>query len=234
MAAGCSHGHLIHKGIEKQVIDFRNEYNPHECVHLGDVLDTGPFRSGAKGTSDQNAPITPDKNAALDFIHKLRPTRITYGNHDWRLVRLLNHPEIITRECAGAMWRDLEAAAKAVGAKTYPYHYRENVCMIGGVGYMHGISYAKNAIEVHSNFVGGRVVHAHTHRTGMHSPNGLVDRSSFSVGLLADSSLMTYAHERLATGSWAHGLVFGEFCDEESVLWLVSAEQGKPLRFPKI
>lgn len=232
LAIGCSHGHLINQRIEKQVLAFREAYDPHEVVHLGDVIDTAAFRQGARGTADQGAPILPDKAAALGFIERLRPTRITWGNHDHRLVKLQSHPEEIVRYCAGGLWNDLQKTARAVGAKTYPYHYRDNICKIGGVHYMHGISHAKNATEIHAKYCGGRVVHAHTHRAGMYTPEGLDDMTSFSAGMLADANLLTYAHERLATGAWRHGMVFGEFCETESVLWLVSSEPGKELRFP--
>lgn len=234
MAVGCSHGHLIDRRIEKAVLQFREDYQPDEVVHLGDLIDTAAFRSGARGTADQGAEILPDRNAALGFLERLRPTRITYGNHDHRLVKLQSHPEEIVRYCAGGLWNDIQKTAREVGAKTYPYHYKQNICRVGGVAYMHGFSHAKNATEIHSKYCQGRTVHAHTHRTGMFVPDGLYDATSFSVGFLANPELMGYAHERMATGSWKHGLLFGEYTESESVLWLVSCEPGSQWRFPNL
>jgi len=234
MAVGCSHGHLIDKTIEAQVLWFRDQWKPDTRVHLGDVMDTAAFRSGAKGTSDESEPIIPDRDAALGFLKAYEATHICWGNHDWRLHKLMSDRSAIVQMCASKLWFELEETARNLRAKTAPYHYRKNILKIGGVHYMHGISFARNAIQIHSNFVGGRVVFAHTHRNGQWSPDGLADRSSFNVGTLADPDKMPYAHERLATGSWGPGVVFGEYTDEESVLWLASSDQGKPLRFPSM
>ena len=49
MAVGCTHGHLIHPKLRKQVLAFRKAFNPQIRVDLGDLIDTaaGDQQAGA-------------------------------------------------------------------------------------------------------------------------------------------------------------------------------------------
>ncbi len=232
VALGCTHGNLLDPQLASQVLKFIRHYAPDIKIHLGDVMDTAAFRGGAAGTPDEQTEIEPDFQAACGFLEKYQPTHITWGNHDHRLWIHADNPKAVFRDVAKRLKKGLLAKAREIGAKTYEYHYRKNVVQIGGVHYLHGISFAENAIRLHAEYVKGRVVFAHTHRNGIHASNSLVDSTSINVGTLAAIDKMGYAHQRMATGSWAPGIVIGEYTQNESRLWLIPGKQGGPLIFP--
>lgn len=234
VAVSCNHGHLQDDARIAEVLQFAKDFGATTRVLLGDVVDTAAFRRGAEGTADEGVDPEPDTLKGIEFIHNFRPTHITWGNHDWRLWQLSTHPKAIVAQAAKFLRKQLEDAAKDVGAICYPYTHRKNVALIGGVHYMHGFAYGADAIAKHSSYVKGRVVFGHTHRNGIYCPNGMVDASSFNVGTLADVDKMHYAHQRLATGSWGPGAVWGYHNETKSHLWLSHSDQGEPLVFPGV
>jgi len=232
VALGCTHGNLMDPKLRRQVLQFVKKYKPDTRVHLGDTVDTTALRSGAAGTRDEQIPLEPDLEAGLEFLDEYVPTHITWGNHDWRAWKESANPKAIFAAAAKNVKDSLIAKAKELHARTYNYHYRDNIAKIGGVHYMHGISFAQNALQKHANYVKGRAVFAHTHRNGVLATEGLIDSSSINVGTLADIKKMTYAHHNMSTGAWAPGIVFGEYTLNESHLWLVTGKQGGELIFP--
>ncbi len=230
MAIGCSHGHLIHRGISEQVLQFAKSFKPHTRFHLGDVVDTAAFRGGASGTKDEAEPIAPDRNSAVEFLKAYVPTHVAWGNHDWRLWEMAHSPKAIVAHCASELRDQLIAAVG--GAQTVPYHFRQGWFELGGYYWGHGFWFNEQAVRDHAEFLGGPLVMAH-----LHVPQQVQGRTrkwteSFCTGLLGDPDLMTYAHRRRATARWGHGVVFGEYTEREARLWLAKSAPGQPLQFP--
>ncbi len=232
MAIGCTHGHLINRALADQVLHFRQQFNPEIRIHLGDLIDTAAFRSGAEGTRDECEPIGPDRNAALEFLEAYEPTHITWGNHDWRLWELSQHPKAIVADAAGRLRKDLEDTAAAMHAQTRPYHIKEGWFDIGGVSWGHGYMFNLYALRDHVEMnweVRGvpRTVHAHTHIpqdwNGRMGTNRRM--ASYCVGTLMDIRKATYAHRRKNTMRWGPGLVYGEVNDTDARIFLAS---GRP------
>lgn len=232
MAVGCTHGHLAHPQRQREVLQFKKRFDPHVAFDLGDLIDTAAFRSGAHGTKDEAEPIAPDRMAAVDWIRKYQPTHITWGNHDWRPYELQFHHNAIIAEAAATVWTRLIDAAKEVGAKTKPYDIKKGWFFMGGYGWTHGYMYSESAVRDHSEMAGVPVVMAHIHRPLQERGRMLIDRPSFCVGTLGDLDKFDYARRRRAFTRWAAGMVFGEMCENNSRLWLVSARQDEALRFP--
>ncbi len=231
-AIGCSHGDLADKSRLDEVMKFVSRFDPKIRFDLGDVMDTAAFRNGAKGTKDEAMPIEPDNLAAVDWIRRYRPTHISWGNHDWRLVEWRGHHNATLAYAAGIVWNKLEDAAKEVGALTVPYDYEKGWFELGGRAWGHGYWYNEAAVRDHAEYLGMPVVMAHLHRALSERGRTRADTTSFCVGLLADIDKMNYARRRRATSRWSAGIVFGEVCEGDAALWLATGAKGKPIHFP--
>ena len=219
MAVGCSHGlHADLKAVAA-VLKFRNSYKPDTCVHLGDFCDTTAFRSGAKGSADESEPIAPDVEGGLDFLERLRPTLVLAGNHEARLWRLAKSPNAIVSHCSTKVIGEILDTCKTHKAEFVEYNGIHQGKMIGGFRYMHGVFYSENAVRDHCEAF-GNVVHAHTHRAGMSKGRRSDNPTGYSVGTLTGRGSMDYSSGRRSTLSWSSGFVWGEYTDNQSVLWL--------------
>lgn len=56
MAVGCSHGIYADPLAVEAVLRFREQYRPHEVIHLGDFTDMSPFMGGSNGEGDAIKP----------------------------------------------------------------------------------------------------------------------------------------------------------------------------------
>jgi hypothetical protein len=219
LAVGCSHGHLADPKAVSAVLRFKKSYRPDTTVHLGDFTDTAAFRSGAKGTGDEAEPIAPDIDAGLQLLRDLEPTLVYAGNHEARLFKLARHYNAIVAECAQHIVEQINRSVIALKAEFVQYkgiwEWRE----LGGYKYMHGSFYSENATRDHAEAF-GNCVHAHTHRACVSKGRRSDNPSGFGVGTLTSIGNMDYANTRRATLSWSAGFVWGEYCDDASVLWL--------------
>lgn len=234
MAVGCSHGDLCHPVIREQVLEFKRRFNPHYRMELGDLIDTACFRNGAAGTKDEARSPRDDRSAALRWIAEYEPTHIAWGNHDWRLHELKDHPKAIIATLAGDMWDELEAAARNVKAKTVPYDIKYGWHHLAGYDWGHGYMYNQWALRDHAEMNGSPTVMAHLHYA--HSVEGRTrkDTPSFCAGALADDTKLIYGRRRRACLNHNHGLVYGEVdvSGDRADLHLLRSEQGEPLRIP--
>ena len=220
MAVGCTHGHLIHPKLRKQVLAFRKAFNPQIRVDLGDLIDTAAFRAGATGGHDECEDPRPDANAAVEWLREYEPTHIAWGNHCWRLWKLANHPKQIISVAASTLRKQLTDEATKLYAKTVPYHIRDGWHVIGGYYWGHGYMVNIQAVRDHAEMLGGAVVMAHIHKPEMYVPRTINARPSFCAGTLMDPRNAHYAEFRRATLQWAPGIVYGEVSDTDARLHL--------------
>lgn len=235
-AIGCTHGDHVDWKVFDHCVAFMDRYKAEHRIHLGDVLDTAAFRSGAKGTKDEARPIAPDYNAGIKALEKMRPTVITWGNHDVRLLDLMDHPSAIVSMAAGSLWNELQSVAKRLKAKTVPYDIEDGWIKIGGHYWGHGYQYNESAVRDTAEMLGGPVVMAHLHRPLQERGRMRMSKDSFCVGLQANPRMMSYARRRRATTRWGHGCVWGEVCETKtggySKLWLSASAPGQLPPFP--
>ncbi len=232
MAVGCSHGEFAHPKIAKQVLQFRKDFAPHIRFELGDITDTTAFRTGARGTKDEQADPEADLRAGLRWLQRYEPTHIAWGNHDWRLYKLLDCSNGIIAAAASRSWYELQDAAAKLKAQTRPYRLKKGWFDLFGAAWGHGYMWNEQALRDHAEYNGLPTIMAHIHapqelqgRTRKHTP-------SFCVGAIADGDLLTYNENNRAKARHGHGIVFGEVCDTEHRLWLAKSENGETLHFP--
>jgi hypothetical protein len=231
-AVGCTHGELVNPAIRRQVLDFRRRFQPEIRFELGDLMDTTCFRAGAAGTKDESKSPRDDQAAALRWLREYEPTHIAWGNHEWRMYRLMEHPKAIVATLAAQMWNSLTDAAAKLHAKTVPYNLRHGWHYVGGVAFGHGYMFNEMALRDHAETLGCPVVMAHLHAPQMAEGRTIKDTPSYCVGGLVDEEKLDYGHLRRASLRHGHGVVFGEISDTEAHLWLARSENGKPLVFP--
>ena len=226
LAVGCSHGNLIDPRASAAVLDFRQRWKPDTVAHLGDFIDTAAFRAGAKGTSDESAPIEPDIEAGLHFLSELRPNIILNGNHEARLWRLQNHHNAIVADCAGQIINRIRMKADKLKATFIEGWSIRDYATIGNFKLMHGYMFSENACRDHAE-AHGNVIFAHTHRAGMAKGRRDDSPTGYCVGTLSNIPNMDYASARRATLSWAGGFVWGEYTDTRAVCWLHEQPQNQ-------
>lgn len=219
MAVGCSHGFLIDPVAEDAILRFKKSWAPDMMVHLGDFTDTTAFRAGAAGTNDETQEIRPDIDGGLDFLEKLRCNLIFCGNHEDRVWRLSNHYNAITSMASKAIKDDIEATAKMLKADLVPWHIMTGWRPIGNYLFGHGYMYNENCPRDHAEAFGNCVI-AHWHRTGQAKGRRSDNPTGYCVGTLTRIANMDYAKSRRSTLAWDQGFVWGEYTDNQAVLWL--------------
>lgn len=232
MAVGCSHGDLAHPSALQDVLEFKRRFQPEVRFELGDLVDTRPFRSGAAGSVDEGQRPRDDHAAALRWLRQYEPTHLAWGNHDWRLHELREHPKAIVAELADRLWQELVNAAREISCQTRPYDIEDGWFEMGGVAFGHGFMFNENSVRDHAEMLGMPVVMAHLHRPQQVEGRTLRDTPSFCVGALADDRKLTYGRRRRASVTHGHGIVYGEVSDSEAHLWLIRAGNGERFHFP--
>ena len=219
IAAGCSHGQFIDSGVADDLIKFKNDFNPHTTLHLGDFLDQTAFRSGAGGTPDEAMDITDDIIKGLHFIERLAPDFLFLGNHDKRAYRLASHPKAIVAHAAQAVVDDINRLAKEVKAELVPYTDVTDVScwrMLGDIAFGHGFMFGINACEQHVNLLGENVCFVHTHAVDIRTARTHGGKTGYNIGCVADITKLAdqYAGQRMKTSTWKNAWAYGEYGDD--------------------
>ena len=231
LVVGCSHGIHADPAALEAVVRFRQSFQPHTVVHLGDFVDTTAFRSGAKGTADEGSPVDADIDSGLEFLSRLRPTMVLCGNHEQRLWRAMASPSAIVSHCAETVVRGIEAHCRKLRASLRTYTGIWQGEQLGGYRLMHGVFFSENATRDHAEAY-GNVIHAHTHRAAVAKGRRSDNPTGYCVGTLTTASNMDYAAIRRATLSWSQGFVWGEYTDDQAQLWLHENQTGKAWHLP--
>ncbi|MEN6534621.1 MAG: hypothetical protein ABFD89_13215 [Bryobacteraceae bacterium] len=217
MATGCLHSVYACREYQRNVRAFKKDFRPDRHIELGDVLDTACLRGGARGTKDETEPLEPDVRAALNWIREMEPSDWMLGNHDTRVVELIDHPSAIVAELSRRLWADMQAAAGSVKCKIHHYDIETGWLTLGNTDFGHGFMYNVNAVRDHVEMRrGNNVVMAHVHKPEFVPGRVIGAPWGICVGLGADPRKMKYARRRRQTLAWGHGLAYGYFCDNDS------------------
>jgi hypothetical protein len=219
VAVGCSHGAYIDDVAANAILTFVGAFKPHCVVHLGDFCDMTAFRSQARGTADEAAPIHPDIERGLGFLEEIKANCVFCGNHEARLFKLADHYNSIVAELAGNVIREIEKTCHKLHAELIPYNILRGHRIIGGYRYLHGYFFNELAARDHAETF-GNCVFAHTHSVCEARGRRIDMPRALCVGTLARIPNLDYALQRRKTLSWSQGFVWGEYCDNESMLWL--------------
>ena len=184
IAIGCTHGEYANKDALAAVLLFCEQFKPDHRIHLGDAYDTRALRTGAKGSSDEAAPLEGDLKAGREFLRAFRPTVFTEGNHDFRPRQLSTHHNTIVRECAQSVLQRMMEPIKQCGAQWFPWSIWSPY-ELGGYKFFHGVLYGENYLRDTANRFGNSVV-AHAHRAGVSKGVHINNPTAYGVGTLAD------------------------------------------------
>lgn len=238
LAVGCSHGHLADQRLLRGVLKFRDRWKPHKVAHLGDAIDLACLREGAIHTADDALSPEDDLQAGMAFIEQLRPNVWHLGNHEARLVRLMESPRAIVASLAGRLMADIESQAQRLKCELVPYNFQHGWRSPFGSDCLTGHGYMANemALRDHAEAVcagtATKVIIAHIHRVSQHEGRRRDHPTGYCVGWMGDPSLAHYAAQRRATSSWSRGFAWGEFCETETVVWLAKETQNGQIRLP--
>lgn len=233
MAVGCSHGHLIDDTAAKAVLKFQAQYKPNFSIHLGDYIDTAPFRTGVRGTKDEGVSLESDLRHGVTFIKSYRPDLIFNGNHDIRLWRNQDHYNEIIAHCARSIVKEIKAAIpkKAIFIEPYVNRGLISVYRLGDTNFLHGFMYNENALRDHAEHYGNCVI-AHKHTAAQIQGRRMDNPTCWCVGLLGDPMKFEYAYTQRSFSQWSQGFTWGEYCDDECIVNLCKRNNGDEWKLP--
>lgn len=215
---GCSHGHLIDPLAEDAVIRFVRNYKPDTVIHLGDYLDTDAWRSHLNG--DVATDPVQDIYAGYEFLQKAGVTHLCMGNHDERPYRYVSNKDERIRFAAEQAIKLAEHDIKKLGIKYLASWSNWKWFQFGDTKFLHGTIFNKRAAADMATMYEGNVVFAHTHVTMLDKSETIGNHTGICVGTLSQIENMEYPKSRRRTMAWSQGIVFGEYCDNETKLWL--------------
>lgn len=224
MVTGCPHSIYLCREYRRNVLKFKREFGQCTNVLAGDLIDTACLRSGARGTKDEAEPLEHDLRSGFDWLRDLSPNKWTLGNHDIRPYELMTHPSAIISELSKRLVNEMRTTAKSVGCQMIEgYDIETSWIQLGNIDIGHGWMYNESAVRDHIEMRRGKnVIIAHLHRP-QYVPGRVVGApQGICVGLGADPRKMGYARRRRATLTWAHGIAYGEYCDDASTMNLIS------------
>lgn len=211
-------------------------WRPHLIVHLGDWCDATALRTGAAGSNDEFAPISPDIDGGLQFLCELRDRcdklMVFDGNHEVRIARMAKSSRAIIAEVGLQIQRRISSAMERMRAEHVSYRGVWEKRRLGNFTLMHGVGAGGvGALKQHVNAF-GNVVIAHTHAAHMECGTRDDGAVGYSVGTLADIERLEYANTRFNTLRWSAGFVWGEYNENHACLWLNRKPKSGPWRMP--
>jgi predicted phosphodiesterase len=223
MAVSCNHGHHANKAALDAVLKFRDEYDPHTVLHLGDAIDLQAFMASKVGKGDGEAFVS-DIAEGIGFIQDLRPTIFFIGNHEDRLFRELRQSKNdFVLWAAGNLLTKIEVALKSIKADMVPYSGTfdpKSWRTYGGTAFGHGYMYGEMCARDHAEMLGQPVAFGHAHKLIRQAGRVVGAPEGICVGCLCDLPAMSYAKMRRQTAAWDHGFVWGEYTDKWCKLYI--------------
>ena len=236
MAVGCTHGHLVDNALLKQVYAFQERYKPHTRIALGDHIDLACLRAGALGTADDAADPEGDLNDGLLFISRFQPQVYLLGNHEARLTTLMESPRAIVSALASRIYQQIVDRSEEIKCEVVPYSFQNGWRQFGDALFGHGYMINEQAVRDHAESIcsgtATKAVIAHLHRVTQAEGRNRAHPTGYCVGWLGDTEGLTYAKNRRATSSWSRGFAWGEYCDNETQIWLAKETKNNTFRLP--
>jgi len=230
MAVGCTHaGHLDYKAW-KEVLAFKQRWQPETTIHLGDFLDTSAWRAGARNNPDdpdRGESIAEDYLVGISHLKELSPQVCMLGNHEFRVWDLLKSNSAIVAYAAEEGVKAIEGAIKKLKARMFEYDIEKGVFILGNTYFIHGYSHGESAVRDAVESYGKSVVMAHLHRPEIARGRILGAPIGHCTGTLANVGAMGYARRRRATLRWGHGFCYGEYAHDACVTWLATPTKGE-------
>lgn len=236
LAVGCSHGHMADQALLRQVLTFKERFKPQLTIHLGDAIDLACLRTGAAGSADEAADPEGDLNDGLAFLSQLRPQVYLLGNHEARLRHLMESPKAIVSALACRVYQQIQDRAREIKCKVIDYNFQDGWYSFGDTLAGHGYMVNEMAVRDHAESIctgsHNKVILAHLHRVTQAEGRNRAHPTGYCVGWLGDPKQAGYAAQRRASTSWSRGFAWGEFCDNETIIWLAKETKNGTFRLP--
>ena len=236
LAVGCSHGHHADQALLRRVLAFKARWKPTTTIHLGDAIDLACLRNGSAGTADESVDPEGDLQDGLAFLHQLEPRLYFLGNHEARLNTLMESPKAIVSALAARVMGQITDQAKRMKCEVVDYNFQNGWRQIGDTLFGHGYMVNEQAVRDHAEAVCGgsatKVIIAHLHRVTQAEGRNRAHPTGYCVGWLGDRDAMGYAANRRATTSWSRGFAWGEYCADETMVWLAKETKAGDFKLP--
>lgn len=210
--AGDSHGDMCDRSAVSAFLKFRNQYDPHLTIHLGDAFDFRAWRTKASA-EDKADSMQADYDAGIGLLADMGANVWVLGNHDWRLWKTAQDARGPMQDYAARIVQDTEDTCRKLGCRIVPYGVRDGVFELGDVrsgGYrvIHGYRAGLHATSAEVRAY-GRVIHGHIHCVTSIVAATYDDCEGHSIGCLCQLD-MDYAKSN-ETGlrqehAWAYGV----------------------------
>jgi len=227
---------MADQALLRQVLTFKERFKPQLTIHLGDAIDLACLRTGAAGSADEAADPEGDLNDGLAFLSQLRPQVYLLGNHEARLRHLMESPKAIVSALACRVYQQIQDRAREIKCKVIDYNFQDGWYSFGDTLAGHGYMVNEMAVRDHAESIctgsHNKVILAHLHRVTQAEGRNRAHPTGYCVGWLGDPKQAGYAAQRRASTSWSRGFAWGEFCDNETIIWLAKETKNGTFRLP--
>lgn len=206
LAASDLHGNLQDKATVKQVLKFKEEFNPEITIFMGDLFDLQALMSRATD-DDKAVPILEDVEAGLDFMREFKPDVYLKGNHEVRLDKLSQSRDAVKSSLAQKLMQEMDEEFAAMGTRTLPYCKRNGVYRLGKLSFVHGYSCGIGATRKHA-FTYGNVLMGHIHAIDAVSIESHSQVMGRAIGCLCQLDI-PYNAAHIGALRQAHGFAYG-------------------------
>lgn len=214
MVVADTHGELVDVPAARVAMDWAKHFKPTIRIHLGDGVDLGMLRDGAKEREAYRG-YTKDLNAAVEFNMAFKPTHYLMGNHDNRLLREIESPNKLRAELAADILARLYKSMG--GAVRVPWGKRKGVLRRANWNFVHGYYSGVNATRQHA-LAYGNVMHGHTHRVDRRRVERIDGAVGMSIGCLCQLDL-DYNAGHVGTLAQEHGMAYGWITHNNTIRW---------------
>ncbi len=159
-----THGHLVEQKLLDSALEFLDkEWKPDVRIAGGDHLDLGPLRRGAS-REERTRGLRADFDACIDFFQRYQPSVWLRGNHDERIIDIIQDPPD-SQAWVAELFEDKLAAVRAAlprRVREIPYDI-DNGFKLGDTTFIHGYGSSVPNATMQAATDHGNVVHGHNH-----------------------------------------------------------------------
>jgi predicted phosphodiesterase len=222
ICASDNHGDMQDDKAVNVFFKFLEVWKPSLRIHLGDLWDFRPLRTGACD-EERRETLRDDYKAGRKFFERFKPHYFLRGNHDERLwelaAKVCGLPSDYARELIG----EIEVMTAHHKCQVLPYHKRDGVLRIGHLKMIHGFYCGVYAAR-QTAMTYGSCLFGHTHVIDEHAIPGLDRRVARGIGALCKLD-MDYNARKPNTLRQAHGFSYGLVNEKTGAYHVTQAEQ---------
>lgn len=131
------HGSLQDPATVKAFLRFCDDFKPHIRTFGGDAFDYRALLKKAN-KEDRASSLVEDHEAGEAFISTYRPRVLLWGNHDWRMFRMVNSVDAVESALASKIVHQISELCRKLKVLTVPWGKREGVYPLGDLNLSHG------------------------------------------------------------------------------------------------